>query len=125
MTDTDGLSSTSTNSTTTTDPKRVIGLYVDDLRPLPREYDPEEWDIARSFHQAIVMLEQYPYQVVSLDHDLASFYGQKEMTGYDIAMWMVYKKNEGVYVPRQVFVHSANPIGSQNIQAVIDRYLTD
>lgn len=119
MTETDGSNSTLTNSNIVTK-----SLYVDDLRELPSSYSSTGWDVARSFHEAITKLEQYDYQVLSLDHDLASFYGSKEMTGYDIALWLADRKMNGKYVPQQIFVHSANPVGVKNIQAVIDRYLS-
>ncbi len=92
-------------------------LYVDDLRPCP-----EGWDVARNFHQAIVMLETHEYDEVSLDHDIASFYGNKEMTGYDVLQYLIMKKLEGETVPTKIHVHSANPVGIVKMQEDIDRY---
>jgi len=103
---------------------RYIGLYVDDLRSLPPEYHPDEWDIARSFHEAIFKLERFGYEILSLDHDIASFYGSKEMTGYDIALWLAQRKQENKHVPNKILVHSANPVGVENITSVINRYLS-
>lgn len=92
-------------------------LYVDDLRTCP-----EGWDVARNFHQAIVMLEEHEYDEVSLDHDIASFYGNKEMTGYDVLQYLIMKKLEGATVPAKVYVHSANPVGIVKMQQDIDKY---
>ena len=97
-------------------------LYVDDLRPCPKG-----WDVARNFHQAIIMLERggyggFPYDEVSLDHDIASIYGNKEMTGRDILNWLIARKVEGLPVPAVVKVHSANPVGCATMEADIKRY---
>lgn len=92
-------------------------LYVDDLRPCP-----EGWDVARNFHQAIVMLDTGEYDEVSLDHDIASFYGNKEMTGNDVLQYLIMKKLEGAKVPTKICVHSANPVGVKKMQEDIDRY---
>lgn len=98
---------------------RVIRkLYVDDLRPCP-----EGWDVARRFHDAIVALETVEYDEVSLDHDIDSFYGMKELTGRDILNWLIARKVEGVkYTPAIVRVHSANPVGSATMRDDINRY---
>lgn len=92
-------------------------LYVDDLRPCP-----EGWDVARNFHQAIVMLDTGDYDEVSLDHDIASFYGNKEMTGWDVLQYLIMRKLEGATVPAVVRVHSANPVGIVKMQQDIDKY---
>lgn len=92
-------------------------LYVDDLRPCP-----EGWDLALNFHEAIVMLSRENYDVVSLDHDIASFYGNKEMTGRDILNWLIARKMDGMHVPSVVKVHSANPVGCATMEADIKRY---
>jgi len=100
------------------------GLYVDDIRDLPEIY--EGWDVARNYEEAIRLLTVNVYECVSLDHDIASWdKSGREMTGYDIALWLVNRAHEGTeYVPPKVIVHSANPVGVKNIQGVIDRYLT-
>ena len=102
--------------------KEEYGLYVDDERPLPAQY--KGWEVARNYDQAIKMLSANKYDVVSLDHDIASWNkDDREMTGYDIALWLAERKHNNEYVPPEVFVHSANPVGVKNIQGVVDRYL--
>ena len=98
-------------------------LWIDDKRPAPDDDDEWCWTRAYSFHEAIFKLELLKFDRVSFDHDLASFYGHREMTGYDIALWLVQRKIDGHVVPTQYNVHSANPIGHERIQGVIDRYL--
>ena len=99
-------------------------LWIDDVRPQPDDDDVFVWANARSFHEAIVKLELLDIDHVSFDHDLASFYGDREMTGYDIAMWLAAQQEQGETIPTSFDVHSQNPVGVQRIQGVIDRYLT-
>ncbi|KKM69630.1 hypothetical protein LCGC14_1448860 [marine sediment metagenome] len=100
-------------------------LWVDDERPKPVDTSECEWLIAKSFHYAITLLQYNEFDEVSLDHDIASFYGNKEMTGYDIVMWLVQRKVDGTfYVPPVIKVHTANPVGRDNMKAMIDRYLS-
>ena len=100
------------------------GLYVDDIRELPEMY--EGWDVARNYDEAIRLLAVNEYECISLDHDIASWNESgREMTGYDIALWLADRKVHGEYVPPNINVHSANPVGVKNIQGVVDRYLTD
>jgi len=99
-------------------------LWVDDCRETPEDTDEIKWTCARTAWEALVKLTLIEFDIVSLDHDLASFLGYKEITGYDIAVWMADRKQFGEYVPNDVRVHSANPVGFENIQSVIERYLS-
>jgi len=95
-------------------------LYVDDERTAP-----EGWDRAYNVFEAIFKMSLLNYKEVSLDHDLASFLGPyKELTGLDIVHWLVQRKHDGNYVPPIIKVHSANPVGHENMQQLINRYLT-
>lgn len=98
-------------------------LYVDDLRDLPESYG-SEWTTSRTVWEALTKLELIEFDEVSLDHDLACFIGNKELTGDDIVNWLVERKLNGFYVPPVVKVHSANPIGRQSMQAAIDKHLS-
>lgn len=99
-----------------------IGLWVDDERPLPDDLIEAGWCKAPTFHEAVLKLELMEFQEVSLDHDLGCFYGNREMTGYDILMWLVERKLNGQFVPPIVRVHSANPVGMEKMLAVIKKY---
>lgn len=100
-------------------------LFVDDVRPLPVYIPKEGTYIARTYDQAIEMLTAHQFEEVSLDHDIASFDETgRERTGYDIALWLAERKQNGKYVPPVVRCHSANPVGRANIEAVIKRYLS-
>lgn len=99
-------------------------LWIDDVRPQPEDDDEFVWANARSFHEAIVKLELLDFDHVSFDHDLASFYGPREMTGYDVALWLAERKEQNEHVPTSYAVHTQNPVGRANITSVIRRYLS-
>ena len=104
--------------------KIVKGLYVDDIRDLP-SWAVGEWDIARNYDEAIQLLTDNKYDELSLDHDIASWTKDgREMTGYDIALWLVYQDIDEEYIPPKIYCHSANPVGAKNILGVIERYLS-
>lgn len=99
------------------------GLWVDDERPIPDDLIAQGWTCAPSFHEAVLKLELLDFDEVSLDHDLASFYGNREMTGYDVLMWLVDRHMNGGYVPPKIHVHTANPVGRDRMIGVLNRYL--
>jgi hypothetical protein len=104
---------------------KYIGLYVDDERKLPEQLQDVGWIRAHNFHEAITKLDLMEFEELSLDHDLASFYGYKEMTGMDIVNWLVQRKMNGLYVPSKIYVHSANIVGTKNMVLTIKQYLYD
>ena len=87
----------------------------------------EEWEIARTYAQFVIAITKHHKEIthVSFDHDLASIsynpltqqehFTYREKTGCDCAVWMknYYTKNN-LELPI-MFVHSANPIGVENI----------
>jgi hypothetical protein len=69
---------------------------------------------------------EMPY-AISFDHDLGNELTDhpelNEKTGLDCAKWIVdYCMNNAVRLPKY-FVHSANPVGRENIQSYLDNYL--
>jgi hypothetical protein len=70
------------------------------------------------------MLEEYHFDEVSLDHDLASFYGMKEMTGRDILNYLIDRKvnHPELHSPNIVRVHSANVVAVPGMLEDIARY---
>ena len=120
--------------------KEKISLYLDDVR-IPTD---DSWQVVKDYtefvsHIRLNGLENY--EVISLDHDLGEqamdeFYNNalpnytlnydnivNEKTGLDCAKWLVAESmNKQIPLP-QIYVHSANPIGSANIMGYINNYL--
>jgi len=58
-----------------------------------------------------------------LDHDLASFEGDKEKTGYDVICWL---EENTEYLPiHGIYCVSSNPVGRSRINQVIDKLYTN
>lgn len=98
-------------------------LWVDDQRDPPASRS-REYDVARTYGEAIQKLTNNRYDEVFLDHDLGDFEGGKERTGYDVLMYIVQMQHDGKRVPKKYTLLTANPAGRQRMQGVIDRYLS-
>lgn len=113
-------------------------VYLDDYR-VP--VDPE-WILAVDYSDFVSKVSEiglHNVEVISLDHDLGEgamreYYTNvvpnaqidysriEEKTGYDVAKWLVAESiRTGTPLP-QIFVHSANPVGSANIMGYINNY---
>ena len=103
---------------------------MDDIR-IPKT---EGWDIVRNYDEFVawIRLNGIPDEV-SFDHDLAEIYYNSstgaqsfkyyEKTGYDAAKFLVAESmNTKIPLP-QIYIHSANPIGSSNMMGYINNYL--
>lgn len=104
-------------------------LFLDDERYPP--YGQTDWRIARdmSMAQFICMKEMNKVQFISFDHDLGqSKEGIVNPTGYDFAKWLVNVNLEGKYgyLPKnfQFTVHSQNPVGKENIEKLMNNFLS-
>jgi hypothetical protein len=116
-----------------------IRLYLDDVRT-PND---KEWIVVRNYDQFVNRINQHGLEnieVISLDHDLGDsamieYYNNvkdnytldynniSEKTGYDCCKFLVNRSLEtGIPLP-QIYVHSANPIGSANMMGYINNYL--
>lgn len=107
----------------------MMKLWLDDVR-LP----PEGWVWCKTAVEAIEVLATGEVEEASLDHDLGcceactqctGLHGYSNgcihnchWTGYTVVKWMA----ENNVWPETIWVHSANPVGAANMQAVIDRY---
>jgi hypothetical protein len=119
--------------------KEKIWLYLDDVR-VPKD---EKWQLVKSYDELVAHIKLNgldSYEVISLDHDLGDtamneYYNNvhpnytldysniKEKTGMDCAKFLVAESmNTKIPLP-QIYVHSANPIGSANIMGYINNYL--
>ena len=90
----------------------MMKLWVDDLRDAPDD----SWTVARTSAEAIELLVKRGHECleVSLDHDLGG-----DDTTRPVVLWMC----ENVY-PRDIHVHTANPVGREWLEGMIARYLT-
>lgn len=90
-----------------------VRLWVDDVRPAP-----EGWLWVKSVNDALRVLQVSTVLEASLDHDLGD-YAVDGGDGYRIVDWMA---ENNVWPTEGVHVHSANPVGRQRIQGVVERY---
>lgn len=99
-------------------------MFLDDIRVPQNDYDV----IARSFEEAVNFVKQNGIPTfISFDHDLGSDSNNNVLkTGYDFAKWLVDMDIENIYKFPENFtfdIHSANPIGRNNINAILKNYL--
>ena len=116
-----------------------LRLYLDDVRiPLG-----EDWILVRNYDEFVAKIKLHglgSFEVISLDHDLGEgamteYYTNTkknfeldynripEKTGMDCCRYLVSESmNQKIPLP-QIYVHSANPIGSANMMGYINNYL--
>ena len=93
----------------------VWHLYLDDLRDPPPD---REWVVCRSTHQALEVVASRGMPAhMSLDHDLG---------GNDTSMIFLRRLANDVWddtsPPPDYQVHSANPVGAQNIVSFMESW---
>lgn len=114
-------------------------LYLDDVRT-PTEGD---WIVVRNYDEFVEQINLHgleSFEVISLDHDLGEgamieyytnvkrnysldYSNIKEKTGYDCCKFLVsLSMTKNIPLP-QIYIHSANPIGSANMMGYINNYL--
>lgn len=93
-------------------------LLIDDLRTIgyiSSTYGIDVTDIAITGDLGIERLKEGNWDLVLLDHDLGS---ATDKTGYDV---MCFLEENSQYLPKEIFLVTANPVGRHNMQVVIDR----
>jgi len=99
----------------------TYNMYLDDIRNPKTSRD---WCVVRSFDEATKMMLSFGIpEYISFDHDLGE---ADERTGYDLAKWIVEQDMDGKLSIPDVFefnVHSANSVGTANIQSYLDSYI--
>ena len=116
-----------------------LRLYLDDIRT-PVD---DDWIVVRDYDEFVKQIKLYGignFEVMSLDHDLGEgamveyytnvknnymldYNNIEERTGMDCCRYLVSESmNEKIPLP-QVYIHSANPIGSANMMGYINNYL--
>lgn len=114
-------------------------LYLDDVRtPLAND-----WVIVRDYDEFVKEINLHgleTFEVISLDHDLGEgamveyytnvknnftldYSNIEEKTGMDCCKFLVsLSMTKNIPLP-QIYIHSANPIGSSNMMGYINNYL--
>jgi hypothetical protein len=113
-------------------------LWLDDLRNpyinlegnVPKEDGIIEWVL--NFEQFTQWITKFGLpDIISFDHDLADVDKNnegivahyQEKTGMDCAKWLVnYCIDNNKKLPR-FYVHSANPVGSKNIESLLNNFI--
>lgn len=84
-----------------------INLYVDDLRDCP-----DGFVVARTYYEAIHILESREVAILTLDHDLGEDVDGKELpNGYDLVKYFC---EHGLRADK-IYIHTDNPVGRQNM----------
>ncbi|WP_152057095.1 cyclic-phosphate processing receiver domain-containing protein [Aliarcobacter butzleri] len=99
-------------------------MFLDDIRVPKNDYDV----IVRSFEEAVNFVKENGIPTfISFDHDLGcDEMGNILKSGYDFAKWLVDMDIENIYKFPNNFtfdIHSANPIGKNNIKSILNNYL--
>jgi len=107
-------------------------MFLDDVREVTGIYPnaaPDEYVVCRSVFDAFaeIQMRGMPY-FISFDHDLGIIPGTTIVseTGFDFAKSLVAQDlDETINIPKHFSfkVHSANPIGSNNITCLLTSYL--
>ena len=93
-------------------------LYIDDIRT-PKG---EGWMVVRSFDEFVSTIQKLGVpKEISFDHDLGWDYKHncEQKSGYDCAKWLVMHD----LVIENFNVHSANPVGAENIKCLLKNFL--
>jgi len=93
-----------------------VKIWLDDIRQAPMGYIHthsvnETKDIIQSFNKQNVIITE-----LNLDHDLGE-YAKDGGDAIKLVLWLAETER---YYP--IILHTMNPVGKQNMQAIIDRY---
>ncbi len=106
-------------------------LWIDDIRP-----DPEGWTLAKNISEAIKAIEMFNPTEISLDHDISHpVKVGKVSRPYPcdecfcaVARFIVYfyrtLSKVGEDVKPQITIHTANPEGAKDLQAILKDFKT-
>ena len=106
----------------------MFNVYMDDLRPGPnngfngQEIGWEDWVIVRSTENVKTLLKLNLINDLSLDHDMGynSINPSNENpSGKALVLWMI---ENNCWPKGNIFVHSANPIGSKSMRELIEKH---
>ena len=115
------------------DNRKPYDVFRTTINPV---YESNDWSIVKSYDDFVNHIEKNGLpEIISFDHDLSfDHYYEKnqkgnleydnftEKTGYHCGQWLIeYCKNNNLTLPKW-FVHSANPVGSENIKNLLSSF---
>lgn len=91
-------------------------VYLDDVRQPPMfdslTGEKLNWIIVRSAPALLKLIDAGVVSYISFDHDLGD---DEAGTGYTVAKYIEEKAHQGLLDPIDYQIHSANPVGANNI----------
>lgn len=114
-----------------------MNLFLDDCRnPSSVGLNDNEWITIRTAKEAFELIKHGNIVDLSLDHDLGmeiekldgkiiikgkytEKYNGLAPTGLDLCKWMA---EQNIWPSGQIYIHSSNPVGRENMKQLIDRY---
>jgi CheY-like chemotaxis protein len=101
---------------------RILVLDDDQIRlsKFKHKYLNDDVDCVETSKDAINKLDTENYDCLFLDHDLGGevYVDSGENTGYEVAKWLADNPQKQ---PKIIFIHSLNPIGSENMKQLLPR----
>ncbi|ASR76576.1 hypothetical protein SEA_SUSHI23_185 [Streptomyces phage Sushi23] len=88
-------------------------LWIDDIRTCPEGWVWAKDSFAAICHVKKLMLKNHRFEAVSFDHDLGD-----DDTTRPVVLWMA----EHEFWPEKVYVHTANPVGREFLEGIINHY---
>lgn len=99
-------------------------LFLDDLRDPQKVYNRDDLIVARTSEEAEALVTQLGApEWIGFDHDLGEI-----KTGHYFALWLIEQELDGnIRLPDNFTynVHSANPVGAENIRKLLENYLAN
>lgn len=89
-------------------------VYLDDEREAP-----SGWHRCREVHEVVALVKGGEVRRLSLDYDLGTVPGGRRKSGLDLVVWMVENNR---WPKEKPVVHSANPVGSEAMRYLIDKW---
>lgn len=99
-------------------------IWLDDIRNPKKflnnynDYDEVIW--VHNFDEFVKNIKSNNIENISIsfDHDLG-----EDLSGYDCAKFLVnYCLDYNIELPKNIYIHSANPVGAENIKKLIENY---
>lgn len=88
-------------------------LFIDDERSL----DGEDVEIARTSKDALQLLAENSYSEIWFDHDLGG-----DDTTIPVVDYLAEMAFNGNPYPARMVIHTANPVGRENIKRALERW---